>query len=141
MSDRTSGRRFYAALDLLDRQIIDADGMNAGKVDDLEFVQPEGGGAPYVEDILSGLGALGPRIMATGANGLFLSPPQMLLDNPDTWLDMTDLVFVDPVGTGYSHAAAGQEARSFWGINPDAASLGAFIRLYLTQAGRTRSPE
>ena len=62
MSDRTSGRHFYAALDLLDRQIIDADGMNAGKVDDLELVQPEGGGAPYVEDILSGLGALGPRL-------------------------------------------------------------------------------
>jgi len=86
------------------------------------------------------LGALGPRIIETADSGEFLSPPQKLADNPDSWLDMTDLVFVDPVGTGYSREAPGQEASSFWGVSQDAASMGAFIRLYLAQSGRTDSP-
>jgi hypothetical protein len=55
------GRRIYAALHLLDRQILDADGAMAGKLDDLEFEQPEDGN-PYAAAILSGLGALGPRL-------------------------------------------------------------------------------
>ncbi|MBP1884767.1 S10 family peptidase [Sinorhizobium mexicanum] len=86
------------------------------------------------------LGAMGPRIVATGSNGAFLPSPQTVIDNPDTWLDITDLIFVDPVGTGYSREAPGQQSRSFWGINQDASSMGAFIRLYLAQTGRSRSP-
>jgi carboxypeptidase C (cathepsin A) len=97
-------------------------------------------GGPGAASAYLHLGALGPRILATAADGSFLPSPQRLLDNPDTWLDMTDLVFVDPVGTGYSREAPGTEARSFWGVNQDAASIGAFIRLYLAQAGRTASP-
>ncbi|WP_274630412.1 S10 family peptidase [Arvimicrobium flavum] len=86
------------------------------------------------------LGALGPRIIATAADGSFLPSPQRLIDNPDTWLDMTDLVFVDPVGTGYSREAPGQETRSFWGVSQDATSMGAFVRLFLAREGRTGSP-
>ncbi|MGX7873461.1 S10 family serine carboxypeptidase-like protein [Mesorhizobium sp. ORM6] len=86
------------------------------------------------------LGALGPRVIATATDGSFLPSPQRLLDNPSTWLDMTDLVFVDPVGTGYSREAPGHEAHGFWGINQDAASMGTFIRRYLEQTGRTASP-
>ena len=97
-------------------------------------------GGPGAASAYLHLGALGPRVLATAADGSFLPSPQKLLDNPNTWLDMTDLVFVDPVGTGYSREAPGQEARSFWGVNQDAASMGAFIRLYLAQAGRTASP-
>ncbi|PAQ03071.1 peptidase S10 [Mesorhizobium mediterraneum] len=97
-------------------------------------------GGPGAASAYLHLGALGPRVMATAANGSFLPSPQRLLDNPNTWLDMTDLVFVDPVGTGYSREAPGTEARSFWGVNQDAASMGAFIRLYLAQAGRAASP-
>jgi carboxypeptidase C (cathepsin A) len=97
-------------------------------------------GGPGAASAYLHLGALGPRVIATSADGQFLPSPQELLDNPDTWLDMTDLVFVDPVGTGYSREAAGQAARSFWGVKQDAASMGAFIRLYLSQAERTRSP-
>ncbi|RWG23663.1 MAG: peptidase S10, partial [Mesorhizobium sp.] len=62
------------------------------------------------------------------------------IDNPDSWLDMTDLVFVDPVGTGYSREAPGQDTKGFWGVDQDASSVGAFIRLYLAQNGRTASP-
>jgi hypothetical protein len=61
MSERPEGRRVLAALDLLDRQILDSDSMMAGKVDDLEFEHPTDGD-PYVAAILSGLGALGPRL-------------------------------------------------------------------------------
>jgi carboxypeptidase C (cathepsin A) len=97
-------------------------------------------GGPGAASAYLHLGALGPRIVPGSAGGLALPSAQKLVDNPDTWLDMTDLVFVDPVGTGYSREAAGQQAHSFWGVNQDAASMGAFIRLYLAQTGRTGSP-
>lgn len=97
-------------------------------------------GGPGAASAYLQLGALGPRVIATADGGSFLPAPQRLLDNASTWLDMTDLVFVDPVGTGYSREAPGQEARNFWGIKQDAASMGAFIRLFLLQEGRTASP-
>ncbi|MER8430603.1 S10 family peptidase [Mesorhizobium caraganae] len=97
-------------------------------------------GGPGAASAYLHLGALGPRVIATGADGQFLPPPQKLIDNPDSWLDMTDLVFVDPVGTGYSREAPGQDTKDFWGVSQDASSIGAFIRLYLAQNGRTGSP-
>ncbi len=97
-------------------------------------------GGPGAASAYLHLGAIGPRIVATSADGEFLPPPQRLIDNPDSWLDMTDLVFVDPVGTGYSREAPGQDTKAFWGVEQDASSVGAFIRLYLAQNGRTGSP-
>ncbi|HEV7251557.1 MAG TPA: peptidase S10 [Mesorhizobium sp.] len=97
-------------------------------------------GGPGAASAYLHLGALGPRVLATGEGGEFLPPPQRLEDNPDTWLGMTDLVFVDPGGTGYSRVAPGQEERNFWGVNQDASALGAFIRLFLQGEERTRSP-
>ncbi len=97
-------------------------------------------GGPGAASAYLHLGGLGPRIIATAADGNFLPPPQRLEDNPSTWLDTTDLVFVDPVGTGYSREAPGQETRSFWGVKQDAMWMGAFIRLYLAEEGRTASP-
>ncbi|RWB51782.1 peptidase S10 [Mesorhizobium sp.] len=97
-------------------------------------------GGPGAASAYLHLGALGPRIIATAADGEFLPPPQKLIDNPDSWLDLTDLVFVDPVGTGYSREAPGEDTKTFWGVDQDASSVGAFIRLYLAQNGRTASP-
>ncbi|MDX8541337.1 peptidase S10 [Mesorhizobium abyssinicae] len=97
-------------------------------------------GGPGAASAYLHLGALGPRVVMTGAAGEFLPSPQKLIDNPDSWLDMTDLVFVDPVGTGYSREAPGQDTHDFWGVSQDASSIGAFIRLYLAQNGRTGSP-
>ncbi|CDX19138.1 Peptidase S10 serine carboxypeptidase [Mesorhizobium sp. ORS 3324] len=97
-------------------------------------------GGPGAASAYLHLGAIGPRIIATATDGEFLPPPQRLIDNPDSWLDMTDLVFVDPVGTGYSREAPGQDTKAFWGVEQDASSVGAFIRLYLAQNGRTGSP-
>ncbi|MFD2057829.1 S10 family peptidase [Mesorhizobium calcicola] len=97
-------------------------------------------GGPGAASAYLHIGALGPRVIATGTQGEFLPSPQRLIDNPDSWLDMTDLVFVDPVGTGYSREAPGQDMHDFWGVNQDASSMGAFIRLYLAQNSRTGSP-
>lgn len=97
-------------------------------------------GGPGAASAYLHLGALGPRVIETAPDGSFLPPPQKLADNPDTWLDLTDLVFVDPVGTGYSREAPGQDTGSFWGVNQDASAMGAFIRLFLAQSGRTGSP-
>ncbi|MEW6632538.1 MAG: peptidase S10 [Pseudomonadota bacterium] len=97
-------------------------------------------GGPGAASAYLHLGAIGPRIVATNTDGEFLPPPQKLIDNPDSWLDMSDLVFVDPVGTGYSREAPGQDTKAFWGVEQDASSVGAFIRLYLAQNGRTGSP-
>lgn len=128
----TMARMFYVAYDLKPEQAPGASGQRP-----LTFVFNGGPGAAsaYLQ-----LGALGPRVIETSQNGEFLPPPQKLEDNPDTWLDRTDLVFVDPVGTGYSRAAPGEKPEKFWGVNQDAAMMGAFIRLYLQHAGRTASP-
>ena len=97
-------------------------------------------GGPGAASAYLHIGALGPRILATEPDGGFAPPPARLRDNPDTWLDMTDLVFVDPVGTGYSREAPGKTIRDFLGVEQDAAAMGAFIRLFLQSHDRTGSP-
>ena len=67
-------------------------------------------------------------------------PPYGLVDNDDTWLSETDLVFIDPVGTGYSRAAKPELGKKFWGVEGDIASVGEFIRLYLVRNERWASP-
>ncbi|MEI8197768.1 MAG: peptidase S10, partial [Phycisphaerae bacterium] len=67
--------------------------------------------------------------------------PGKLIENPHTWLTDTDLVFIDPVGTGYSRAATPEQSREFYSVNEDVASVAEFIRLYTTQYGRWESPK
>jgi carboxypeptidase C (cathepsin A) len=74
------------------------------------------------------------------ADGALPPPPYELEDNPHTWLAFTDLVFIDPVGTGYSRAASPEIGRKFWSVNGDIESVGEFIRLYLTRNERWLSP-
>ncbi len=68
------------------------------------------------------------------------APPYQLVDNEQTWLEQTDLVFVDPVGTGYSRAAKPDLNKKYWNIKGDLESVGEFIRLYLTRYNRWTSP-
>src|SRR3712207_5565215 len=98
-------------------------------------------GGPGAASAFLHLGALGPRLVAFSEVGAPLPPPARLVDNPDTWLDFTDLVFVDPVGTGYSRPAeeAEEAARRFLGVRQDPSAMAAFIRLYLARAGRAAS--
>ena len=97
-------------------------------------------GGPGSSSAYLHLGALGPRVIDFGPDGQVPSPPGTLVDNPDSWLDLSDLVFVDPVGTGYSRAA-GDAARSYWGVEEDLASIATFIDRYLTQNHRQASPK
>jgi len=93
------------------------------------------------------LGGLGPKRLFLHDDGGIPAPPARLVDNAQTWLRFTDLVFIDPVGTGFSRASprgekgADESGRPFWGIKSDLRSLGEFVRLYLTRYGRWSSPK
>jgi carboxypeptidase C (cathepsin A) len=99
-------------------------------------------GGPGAASAFLHLGAMGPRVVNFTATGAAAVEPIALADNPDAWLDFTDLVFVDPVATGYSRSAAGTEEadRTFFGVDKDAEAMADFVRLYLTRAGRMLSP-
>src|SRR5436190_13201992 len=99
-------------------------------------------GGPGAASAFLHLGTMGPRAVNFTANGAAALQPVALADNPDAWLDFTDLVFVDPVATGYSRSAAGTEEadKAFFGVEKDADALADFVRLTLTRAGRTLSP-
>ena len=96
-----------------------------------------GAGAAFLH-----LAAMGPRIVPFQANGAAAEAPVHLADNPDSWLAFTDLVFVDPVGAGYSRAAGdGADAeKAFWGVEKDADSMAEAVRLWLSRNGRELSP-
>jgi carboxypeptidase C (cathepsin A) len=97
-------------------------------------------GGPGSASVWLHLGVIGPRKVVLKPDGVMPPPPFQLEDNPYTWLDQTDLVFIDPVGTGYSRATKKEFARKFWSVNGDIASVGEFIRLYLTRYQRWTSP-
>ena len=67
--------------------------------------------------------------------------PYALENNADSLLDRTDLVFINPVGTGYSTAIAPAKNKDFWGVDKDAKSIKQFIKRYLTVYGRWNSPK
>jgi carboxypeptidase C (cathepsin A) len=98
-------------------------------------------GGPGAASAFLQLGALGPRIVPFQANGAAAVLPVSLAGNPDSWLAFTDLVFIDPVGTGYSRAtAAGEEAeKAFWSAERDVDSIAEVIRLWLSRNGRELS--
>jgi carboxypeptidase C (cathepsin A) len=86
------------------------------------------------------LGAIGPKAIEANDKGELQGPPARLVINDASWLDFTDLVFVDPVGTGYSRAAEGKAESDFFGVEQDTQALADFIRLYLIDANRMSSP-
>jgi carboxypeptidase C (cathepsin A) len=97
-------------------------------------------GGPGSASVWLHLGALGPQRVKMRDEGGMPSPPYQLVDNPYTWLDQTDLVFIDPVGTGYSRAIKPELGKKFWSVNGDVESVGEFIRLWLTRNERWASP-
>ncbi len=98
-------------------------------------------GGPGSSSVWLHMGALGPRRAQLTDQGEAPPPPYKLVDNESTWLDLTDLVFIDPVSTGYSRAAAGAGSNQFHGYKEDIASVGEFIRLYLSHNARWSSPK
>ncbi|MEO8650337.1 MAG: peptidase S10 [Acidobacteriota bacterium] len=97
-------------------------------------------GGPGSASVWLHLGALGPRRVRMMDDGMMPPPPYELVDNDQTWLDQTDIVFIDPVGTGYSRAAKQELASKFFSLRGDIESVGEFIRLYLTRNERWTSP-
>jgi carboxypeptidase C (cathepsin A) len=98
-------------------------------------------GGPGSSAVWLHLGAFGPRRVALGDDGQAPPPPYHLVDNQATLLDVTDLVFIDPVSTGYSRPAPGQDPKQFHGVQEDIRSVGDFIQLYLTRFQRWGSPK
>jgi carboxypeptidase C (cathepsin A) len=97
-------------------------------------------GGPGSASIWVHMGGMGPRSPKLMPNGTMAPPPYLIIDNKDTWLDFTDLVFIDPVGTGYSRAKTVEIARRMNGVQGDIQSVGEFMRMYITRNERQLSP-
>jgi carboxypeptidase C (cathepsin A) len=98
-------------------------------------------GGPGSSSVWLHLGALGPKRVEMGPDGEQPKPPYRLVDNEDTPLEFTDLVFIDPVTTGFSRAAAGEKDTQFHSFDGDLDSVAEFVRLYLTRFERWGSPK
>ena len=99
-------------------------------------------GGPGSGSVWLHMGAFGPKRVAIPSDARDDGgPPYPLVDNPDSLLDVTDIVFIDPVGTGFSHALGKTEPKEFWGVTKDAESVAQFIRLWLNENGRWNSPK
>ena len=131
--------------------LFDQSGSRAAEVFYTAYVvKPDNGAARPVTFVFNGgpgaasaflnLGLVGPRIAQFGASGRDGSQVR-LIDNPDTWLAFTDLVLIDPVGTGWSRAAKPDDDHGFWGVQGDAQSMAKVIALYVAKNGRASSPK
>ncbi|MBV9932351.1 MAG: peptidase S10 [Alphaproteobacteria bacterium] len=99
-------------------------------------------GGPGSGSVWLQMGAFGPKRVAIPSDARDDgAPPYPLLDNPDCLLDVADIVFVDPVGTGFSHTLGKTEGKDYWGVTADAKSVSQFIRLWLNDNGRWNSPK
>ncbi len=97
-------------------------------------------GGPGAASVWLHLGAVGPKRLALQQDGTAPAPPYRLVDNASSWLDETDLVFIDPVGTGFSRPAKGEKPEQFYGVKEDVKWVADFIRLYVTRYERWLSP-
>ena len=86
------------------------------------------------------LGGLGPKKVELLPDGGMPAPPYRLVDNDETWLPTTDLVFIDAMGTGYSRPATKDDGPKFWGAQEDLTAFTEFIRAYLVKYNRWTSP-
>jgi carboxypeptidase C (cathepsin A) len=98
-------------------------------------------GGPGSSSIWLHMGGLGPKRVLLKDDGTATAPPYQVVNNEYTWLDKTDLVFIDPVSTGFSRPAPGESAKQFHGFNEDLQSMGSFIRHFLSRYERWGSPK
>lgn len=98
-------------------------------------------GGPGSSSVWLHLGLLGPQRVPTDAMGQCGAPPYALTDNEFTLLTDSDLVFIDPIGTGHSRVAEGEKLAEYHEYQRDLDAVGEFIRLYLTRHGRWSSPK
>jgi carboxypeptidase C (cathepsin A) len=98
-------------------------------------------GGPGSSSVFLLLGSFGPRRIKTSMPSFTPPAPYAMEDNQDSLLDHTDLVFINPVGTGYSAAIAPRKNGDFWGVDEDARCIKQFIKRYLTVFNRWNSPK
>ncbi|MEA3210148.1 MAG: hypothetical protein QOE70_3205 [Chthoniobacter sp.] len=98
-------------------------------------------GGPGASAVWLHLGGLGPRRLDLPPDGLTPATVARVVDNPNSILDATDLVFVDPVSTGLSRAAKGEKPEQFYGVEEDIQAVGEFVRLFTTREQRWASPK
>ena len=98
-------------------------------------------GGPGSSSVWLHMASIAPRRANLTDEGEAPPPPYRLTDNESTWLDLTDLVFIDPVSTGYSRPVAHEDASQYHGLKEDIASVGDFIRLYTSRNTRWLSPK
>ncbi|MGH9483273.1 MAG: S10 family peptidase, partial [Terriglobales bacterium] len=113
------------------------DGQQSPNRRPLSFIYNGGPGEPA---IWVHLGGFGPRRIVLNPDGTLPPAPYSLVDNQESWLPYTDMVFIDPDGTGYSRAVSEAALRATSGVGGDLQSLGEFIRLYLSRYDRFSSP-
>ncbi len=98
-------------------------------------------GGPGSSSVWLHLGLLGPKRVKTSASGHSEGPPGELIDNPLSLLVQSDLVFIDPIGTGFSRMLNGEKVKEFHDYQRDLDSVGEFIRSYLSRTHRWASPK
>ena len=103
-------------------------------------------GGPGAASIYLHLSAIGPKTIRTAGDGSFPAAPARLEDNPDSWIVFTDLVFIDPVGTGYSRMLAGPDGKPgdpkpYYTVESDVHAIAGFMRQWLTVNDRWGSPK
>ncbi|HWN43839.1 MAG TPA: peptidase S10, partial [Thermoanaerobaculia bacterium] len=98
-------------------------------------------GGPGAASLWVHLGAFGPKRVERTEEGMGLPPPGRLIDNEYSILDLTDLVFIDPVSTGFSRPAPGEDPKQFHGVRQDIEWVAEFVRLWVTRNERWASPK
>jgi len=98
-------------------------------------------GGPGSASVWLHMGSMGPRRVVTVNADVTPPAPYRLIDNPDCLLDKSDLVFIDPVGTGFSRAVGKAQDKDFWGVDPDVKSLAQFVTIYISRNNRWNSPK
>jgi len=98
-------------------------------------------GGPGSASVWLHMGSMGPRRVVTVNADVTPPAPYKLIDNPDCLLDRSDLVFIDPVGTGFSRAVGKAQDKDFWGVDPDVKSLAQFVTTYVSRNNRWNSPK
>lgn len=98
-------------------------------------------GGPGSSSVWLHMGVLGPKRIVVSDAGPTPPPPYRLVDNASSLLDRSDIVMIDPVGTGISRAIGDAKEKDFWGVDPDIDSVARFIRQWVTESGRWNSPK
>lgn len=147
------GQKMTYRVEAGETHIPGEDGEPAASLFTISYIRENAGGPRPVSFVFNGgpgsasvwlhLGLLGPKraVVASDADSDDGAAPYTMLDNPLSLLDVTDLVFIDPVGTGYSRAVGKGQDKDYWSEEGDGSSIAEFIRIWITQHQRWNAPK